>query len=62
MDAVIVASSHAAFLTITDVSLFTSTRVRAVRVVTNGMFMAVVQAQPALVDIGALRICPARVR
>lgn len=62
MNTVIVAGSHATFFTVSDISLFTFTSVGAVRVVTDGVLVTVVQAQAALVDVGALRVRPARVR
>lgn len=60
--AIIVTSSHATFFPVPDVTLLAFTSVRAVRVVTDGVLVAVVEAEAALVHVGALGVRPARVR
>ena len=61
MNTVVVARAHAALLAVADVALLALAGVGAVRVVADGVLVAVVQAEPALVHVGALRVGPARV-
>lgn len=61
VNTVIVTCAHAALFAISDIALFTFASVRAMRVVADGVLVAVVQPEPALVHVGALRVRPARV-
>lgn len=61
MNTVVVTGSHTTLLAVPDVALLALTRIRAMGVVTHGMFVAVVKSEPALVDVRALRVRPSRV-
>lgn len=62
VNTIIIAGAHTAFFAISDISLFTFTCVRTMSIITDGMFVTVVQAEAALVNVGALCIGPSGVR
>lgn len=61
VNTVVVTRAHTALLPVSNVALLTFASVRAVRVVTDGVLVAVVQPQAALVHVGTLRVRPAGV-